>query len=238
LVYSNDQISHRIPAIVFKASGIIGLIGMILGIIGASSQHNGTDNTYHKNAESKAAVCIFFALFVFTTVLFLVLCLPTRFQQIPNGEKRLIVLVGLCLPFLCVRLIYALLVDFSKNQLFQGYFPNETVALCMAVIEEIIATIMVVAVGLTLRIIPKVAISRDAEEGESTSLTEFQSPGLQKQGGRPSGANVMPGGGSSNRSNSRPKRPFKAKRPFKGPISWLFFQGKDYFDERKGRQGQ
>jgi Na+-transporting methylmalonyl-CoA/oxaloacetate decarboxylase beta subunit len=84
--------------------------------------------------------------------------------------------VTLSIPFIAVRLIYALIADFANLQSFSLAYGDTTIYLCMSVIMEIIVTIIAIAFGLTLRVLPKVVKAEsnpaDTEIEMTTSLRE------------------------------------------------------------------
>ena len=69
-------------------------------------------------------------------------------RNLPWGEKWILIAILAALPFLAVRLLYSILVDFEDNNTFNIINGNATVQLCMAVIEEFIITIFFLAAGL------------------------------------------------------------------------------------------
>jgi magnesium-transporting ATPase (P-type) len=150
---SNDNSEKRIPASVFKYVSLLSLIGLVLGIVGGSLQDRTTTGLVSVRPEIKAAIIIFVVIYLVTVTL---LCfLSRRVSKVAKGEKRILVAVALCLPFIAVRLIYALIADFANNIDFSLAYGNTTIYLCMAVITEIIVTVIILSFGLTLHVIPK-----------------------------------------------------------------------------------
>ena len=95
----------------------------------------------------EAGLLIFIAIFVS------LMCLATltlqNIRNLPNFEKRALIVVLVALPFLFVRLLYTTLVGFKVNGAFSVVKGNPVIYLCMAAIEEVNITIMFLVIGLT-----------------------------------------------------------------------------------------
>jgi magnesium-transporting ATPase (P-type) len=190
------------------------MIGLILGIVGGSLQDHSTSNKLTSiPPESKAAIILFVVVYICTVTILGILSM--RVSHVAKGETRILVAVALCVPFIAVRLVYALISGFAGLRSFSLALGNPTIYLCMAVIMEIIVVIIIISFGLTLRIIPK------AEPIDQESLREM-----------------------SGRSNKYPARttdsahaPVRVneRRKARGPISWLYYAGRDLY---KSRQNQ
>lgn len=115
------------------------------------------------------------------------------------GERRILVCVALTIPFICVRVIYALIADFAGLPDFNIVSGNNTIYLCMAVLMEIIAAYIIIGFGMSLHILPK------AENTESEQM------GM--------GSERIDTTHSTTRQNHRSKA--------RGPISYLFYAAKD-----------
>ena len=70
------------------------------------------------------------------------------FSRMPQGETQIYIAVLAALPFLIVRMLYTLLADFENNDTFGILNGNAYVQLGMAIIEEMIVTIIFLVVGL------------------------------------------------------------------------------------------
>jgi len=150
----NNQLRDPIPQRVFKYISLLSLVGLILGIVGGSRQDGDTSTAIIQvQPEIKAAIIIFLVVYLSTVVI--LGYVYRRVSQIPPGEKRILVAVALSFPFIAVRLVYALISDFAGLESFSLALGNTTIYLCMAVIMEIIVMIIIIAVGLTLRVIPR-----------------------------------------------------------------------------------
>ena len=98
--------------------------------------------------------------------LFLVL-VAWRSEFVEKGERRTLVAVGLSVPLLLVRMIYALLIWFLHDSTFSMMGGNETVQLVMSVLEEIAVVIICLAIGMTLKVRGKT--SREGRQLEYAS---------------------------------------------------------------------
>lgn len=71
------------------------------------------------------------------------------------GERRLGCVVAVSAPFLIVRTVYSVLGAFGNDLKFNILIGSVPIYLCMAVLEEFAIFILFLAVGFTLRVIPK-----------------------------------------------------------------------------------
>lgn len=94
----------------------------------------------------KVAMAIFIALFVVVILLTLVLALQLG-NAMHKWQKKLFMAIVLAWPFLLVRLIYSAMADFSDDQRFSIVNGNDTIYLCMDVLEEIVAMAICVVFG-------------------------------------------------------------------------------------------
>jgi len=98
------------------------------------------------------------------------------------GEKRILLAVLAALPLLAVRLLYSLLADFANNSTVSILGGNATVQLCMAIIEEMIATIMFLAAGITAPSIKNMERGSDQMAMNQKPPPEYvQDPSHQQQ---------------------------------------------------------
>ncbi|KAI0386139.1 hypothetical protein F5Y04DRAFT_243419 [Hypomontagnella monticulosa] len=152
------------------------LVGLILGAVGGSQSGQSVADTgkYTVSGLSQAGTGITIAgyvILVLSTAL-----VATQLSHIEQGEKRLVLAVGLSLPFILVRLAYSAESVFGNNPDFNQLSGNANIQLGMAVIMEIIVVAIVESIGMTLNQIPKAAAgapptgyelpSRQRAEGE------------------------------------------------------------------------
>jgi hypothetical protein len=138
------------------------VIALILCIVGATSASSPTqiesETTLHIGIILYAVVLVMLAL------LTLGACIAKRRSE--EGEGLLILAVIVAMPFLTIRVIYALLAAFSNSPIFNPFTGSETAFLFMAVLEEMAVVVTYIATGLKLPAIPKGAA--DSPGGELT----------------------------------------------------------------------
>jgi hypothetical protein len=78
-----------------------------------------------------------------------------RQSRAETDERRLLHTITLSLPFLCIRMIYTVLVTFMDRDLFKSYEGDVLVIGVMAVLPEMVVVIIYMAEGFTLQQLPK-----------------------------------------------------------------------------------
>ncbi len=139
--------------VIVKIVHIPAVVGLILCIVGATS----APSPANINSEStiKIGVVLFAVVLAMLTALTLGACIAKR--KTGEGEGLLVFAVMCALPFLFVRLLYALLSVFSHSKLLSpatGSTGSETAALFMSVLEEMIVVVIYIATGLKLSSVP------------------------------------------------------------------------------------
>ncbi|KAI0014012.1 chromatin associated protein KTI12-domain-containing protein [Xylariaceae sp. FL0662B] len=86
-----------------------------------------------------------YALLVLTTAV-----IAKQISTVEQGEKRLVVAVGLSLPFILVRLAYSAESAFGNGSTSNPLRPDIIVQLRMAIIMELVVVVIVAGIGLTL----------------------------------------------------------------------------------------
>lgn len=127
-----------------RLTTIAGFVGLIIGIAGVSIID--TNKPFKPNIEMKAAIAIFLALFVVMIFLTLILAMQLG-NAMHKWQKKLFMAIVLGWPFLLVRLVYSAVADFSDDQRFSIVNGDDTIYLCMDVLEEIVAMAICVAFG-------------------------------------------------------------------------------------------
>jgi hypothetical protein len=223
--YSNQEIGQPIPDVVYKGLNLGGLIALCLGIYGGTQQaSNANDaNFTHVNKDSKIAVILFTIIFIVAVLMFLVLI--TRLSDVPHGEKRLLLAVGLSLPFLTVRYLYALVCDFAQNKNFNSFFGNTTIYLIMAVLMEFIVIVICETMGFTLHRLPK-------GEPVSTSDMEMYDSHMPANSGDSYRREENVPLKNAPAVMASPAMLPRPRRNVRGPISWLYYQAKDNLQPR------
>ncbi|KAJ5739757.1 hypothetical protein N7533_012541 [Penicillium manginii] len=126
---------------------LVALIGLILAIAGVSTAKTSPGETYKPGTLVKVAMAIFLVIFAATMLLSVWLFYSLSFSLL-RFQKKLFLAIALSAPFLVVRMVYSALSDFTTIKEF-ALGQNETVYLCMSVLEEIVANIIVLSFGIS-----------------------------------------------------------------------------------------
>ncbi|KAI1364091.1 hypothetical protein F5Y08DRAFT_307902 [Xylaria arbuscula] len=146
---SNGHLERPIHRIFFVLLFVASLTG--IGIASGSASipvPSGSPSPFTANYLTKTAVAIFTAEYVVTGVMFFVIFV--RRIDIPSLERRLLVCVAVCPPFVVARLVYGLLAAFSGDLKFNLLIGDTTIYFILSVLAEIIAVGISVVVGLSL----------------------------------------------------------------------------------------
>jgi hypothetical protein len=129
------------------------IVATILAIVGGvqASDNVKTTGEFALNGIFKAGIVLFGVAFLCIVVSTAIVAARARSAQIDSSEKRLVAAVIIALPILLVRLIYAFLFTFAKSAKFSLIGGDETVQLCMQVIEEWLVVFIYLAAGLMLK---------------------------------------------------------------------------------------
>lgn len=226
--YSNDFRTPSFPPRVFKLLSTVGVVGAIIGVVGGTKMTSSGLNNVTINGYVKAAVIIFLILFLI--VLGILGFFAATRSCIETGEKRLLIAVALSTPFYFVRLLYALIGDFGNNPDFSSLTGSTTIFLAMAVIEEFVIVVVCLAIGLTLRVIPK--SQREAIEATKRKPKVGNQTGYQQQQQSPQEQILLEEGGTHGRPyENRPRRERRG-----GPIQQLVRAGIDAYQSRESRR--
>jgi len=123
------------------------MIALILCIVGGLDSADTSTSTQHTGKTLfKVGIIIF--LIVYLTLFAMVVFTMKDVGNGPRGEKRLYFAVVAALPFLAVRLLWALLSVFSNSKDFSMFGGKPLIQLFMAVLEEFIIVCIYTLVGL------------------------------------------------------------------------------------------
>ncbi|CAJ2506062.1 Uu.00g001920.m01.CDS01 [Anthostomella pinea] len=134
---------------------IIVLVGLILGAVGGSDagSNYGKTGVYEVSTKSKAGIALMivgYILIVAATVI-----TATRLAHAEPGEKRVLLAVAICLPFILVRIIYSAESVFGHDSRFSQFGGDPNILLGTAVLMEMIVIAIVEGFGLTFSVRPK-----------------------------------------------------------------------------------
>jgi hypothetical protein len=160
-------------------------------------------------APTKAGVIIF--IIAWFGLCGLLVILATQSACIEKGERRIILAVAICIPFILVRLIYSIILSFAHNRHFNLISGSTTINLVMAVLEEFVVIILCLGVGLTLRV---------------QKMTDVCARGVGVEHNTDKGEVLNEGGAESKARN--PERAWHG-----GPITWVVRQAFSRFAARR-----
>ncbi|KAK2731568.1 hypothetical protein FQN55_004641 [Onygenales sp. PD_40] len=144
---SGKGISDRI----FQALHLPQLVALILGIIGGMKQFD-EDPEVQKTGHnlSRASIIIFFVILVVQSLIAAVTLLRLRYVR--PEERKMVYIVGASIPFLFVRILYALISSFSNDHdTFNQISPSNKAVLvqaCMAILEEFVVVALYLLAGI------------------------------------------------------------------------------------------
>ena len=151
---------------------LVTTVGFILGIVGGYNAGTDYGDTGHYvvSSETKGAIALF--IVAFAAILAITVSLIPAVSAAEAGERRILLAVGISLPFLLVRILYSAIETFANPPKFSLLGGSDTVLLCMALLEEAIVVALYEAFGLTLKRIPKRAEGQLAEPGGEPQSTK------------------------------------------------------------------
>ncbi|KAI1180088.1 hypothetical protein F4777DRAFT_530919 [Nemania sp. FL0916] len=131
------------------------IIGVALSASGGpiSASHYISTGEYEVSSLSEAGIGLTIAGFVLLVLATAVAGL--KISHVESGEKRIVLAVAICLPFLLVRVIYSAVGTYNPSSSFNMLTGSIDVYLGAAVVEEIIIVAIIEAMGLTLQKQPK-----------------------------------------------------------------------------------
>jgi hypothetical protein len=167
---------NNVNPYLFRLVGLLTIVALILTIVGQTSNTSSLQNLTQVDDKTKIGIVLFLVSWVGLCFLFFLVSL--RLRSIEQGERRLLMAVGISIPLLLVRLVYSFLVVFANNPDFSTVTGNVTAMLVMSVIEEILVVYICLVVGLTLSVRPKVDTEAVATGYASDYTPVAQRPGI------------------------------------------------------------
>ncbi|KAI9743855.1 MAG: hypothetical protein M1818_002589 [Claussenomyces sp. TS43310] len=158
-----------------KLIQLVVVVGLILNIVGGVHASNELTSTgvWHPQTASKAGSALLIAAYAALVIISFITSLSISSAE--SGEKRLLLAVGLSLPFLLVRVVYSAISTFGTFSTFNPLTGNTTVMLVMMLIMELICVLIYQVTGISLRKQPKY----DTPMGEAGSKGPAPSYGLK-----------------------------------------------------------
>ena len=140
---------------IFRLLGLVPIVAVILAIIGGIDQSSSKPSTVSSGVTLvRAGVILFLVIFIIFAAITLATFLKLR--ALSSGEERLLYALALSIPFILVRLIYSVIVDYAGNPQFNLVTGDVVIQACMASLMEFIVVILYLSAGL---VAPKIARS-------------------------------------------------------------------------------
>lgn len=137
----------RISFIFFRGFQLMALAALIIAIVGGiDANDNPASSSFHTGHELREAASILFLVLYLCEVVLVSLLFRHR-NEVATGENRLVLSALLALPFICVRVIYTVLLAFTTDRSSVFYFENVNVYVeafmqfCMEAIVVLIFTV-------------------------------------------------------------------------------------------------
>lgn len=148
----NSTEGHGLPVKVFRLLGLPGLAAIILSIIGSTNVFSSDPSDSSTGfTELKVAVMLFLAVYL-ADILITAHCF-LNIAYVRAGEHRVLYAVTAALPFMAVRMLYAILCIFDNNKYFSAWSSAHLAVLVHGLMgilmEAIIVTIFITAGFLT-----------------------------------------------------------------------------------------
>ena len=149
------------------------VIALIICIVGGSDL---TDNSVSEQSTGKklikAGLIIF--LIIYICLFLLVAKSASEINDLPSGEKGILLALTVALPLLGVRIFFSLLAYFSTISTFSPTHGDTFVRAFMATLEEILIVIAYTSAGI---LVPKY---RDARMGDAEFEVQHLETGVSK----------------------------------------------------------
>ncbi|MCJ1385681.1 hypothetical protein MMC17_008804 [Xylographa soralifera] len=168
-----------LPPKIFRLLGIVPLVAVILAIVGGSDEASSDPSTVSSGLTLvRAGVIVFMVIFIIFAAITLATFL--RLRSISAGEERILYALALSIPFIFVRLIYSIIVDFAGNSQFNLITGDVVIQGCMASLMEYIVVILYLAAGLVAPHIarshaqPSMGLQETGYSGQQSGQTTSQ----------------------------------------------------------------
>lgn len=158
--------ANKFSALMLRIPQLLVTIGLILGIVAATSASS------PEQIANESTLKIAEILFTIALILIIFLTLRTLAIYRSNQCKEvrwLILAVVLSIPFIIVKIIYALVSTFAKLSAFNLTTGNVTIMLVMVVIEEFVVVALYTIAGIKTQELPKTNQSNNIVPGNSNN---------------------------------------------------------------------
>ena len=166
---------------IFRLLGLVPLVGLILAIIGGIDEASSNPSKMSTGLDLvRAGVIIFLVIFIILAIITLATFL--RLRSVSAGDERILYALALSIPFILVRLIYSIIVDFAGNPQFNLITGDVVIQGCMASLMEYIVVILYLIAGLVAphiaksNVPPSIGMLETGYNGQQSGQTTSQYP--------------------------------------------------------------
>jgi hypothetical protein len=171
---------HAIPPRFLNLIHLPVLVGLILGTVGGTKLYDSNPSSVNTGVTyTKVAIMLFLVIFIalaaITAFVFM------RIRHVMDGDKRLIFASLAVIPFLLVRIIYSIIVDFDRSSTIFSLLSTRTAAVVVQAVMSVAMEFIVVLIFLTAGFVTP-AIPRNILPSQQN---ETKMPPQQRYGGLP-----------------------------------------------------
>ncbi len=222
--------------VIYRFVSFLNLAALGFGIYGAYkvSQDSLSTGQNVANPFADTALIAFAVVFALSVLFFLYLWAQIR--TIGTRERRTLFAVLIAIPLFAVRIIYALIGDFARNKSFNPYNGDETIYLCMDVLEEIAIVYIFLATGFSLPPLSKSDnVPRDLENSSNSPSNED----TRKHHRSPQSSSAPLHEKRQSHTAHNKKQPRTSEHPPQraktaaGPITWIYYTAQDSLERRR-----
>jgi hypothetical protein len=177
---------------VFRILGLIGMAGLGLAIYGGSTA-NDTDPQKLKNSNTFRHIGTILFLILYLLIAFLHVVYWFQFRSLMKHRRTLLVAISCALPFLGIRMLYAVLSTFSGSLVATPSSPTNTnslskfnmatgdwrIYLVMSVIMECIVAVIYTVAGARLPLNEDYLVDASGSQGDAQPLYGAQAQTMQ-----------------------------------------------------------
>ena len=157
---------HSVPPRLINFVHLPIVVGLALAIIGGLKLFDNPTSVNTGVTYTKIAIMLFLlsliALAAITAFTFM------RIRHVMDGEKRLVFACLAVIPFLLVRIIYSIIVDFDRSSTIFSFLSTRTTAVVvqavMSVAMEFIAVLIFLTAGFVTPAIPRSMVQSQQDE--------------------------------------------------------------------------
>lgn len=133
----------------FRLIQVLVTVGLILSIAGGTSGTPSSDGNVDPATTSKVGIILY--IVAFAGMLYIYFASSGYRTLVPKQERRILLAIGLAIPFILTRLLYSIIAVFVHNHTFSIVGGDVGVRVAMAVIEEFFVTFDFIILGFSLQ---------------------------------------------------------------------------------------